>query len=873
MKAYDGAGLRERRLLKGFSQDELANRCQVDVRTIRNAERGRNVPRPFTQRLIAQVLGCNPEDLLLSGEAARPAAANSESPGAAASEMSRPASLLAIRQLHDPPSTFVGRDSELAALQEGLRQGVRALSISGLGGAGKTALACALAERVTAQYPDGQLHIDLRGSQEPARPADAMRHVLWSLEPDAPVIEDDVRLAAAYRSALRGRRVLLLFDDAASSEQLEPLVPPPPGCLALITSRRTIVREGMSSLLLSALHRESARELLATLAPMASDLSERLSDLSSGLPLALVLLARALAQPDVAPDELIEAFERARTQGDGLGPLGGIEAPLRQVYARLDPRLGACFALLFVLGQSFDRHAVAAIWDCDEAEAADDLRELLRWHLVEHVAGRGEQARYRLHDLVRDFAAAQVTPEQRERARRQHAIHYLGVLERVDRSFCEDGIGQLEALGELDREWGHIERAHAWCVEQRAHDARAAELQSCLPGAHILDVRQPARARLEWCQRALEHVAPDDFVRRAALLERVGTAQRELGRFAAAIGCYQESLALAAGAGRCELETHALLGLGVTTYYAGEPRNAVPWLERSRARARESGDGRAEQRALRGLGIAWCLSGELRRAEQIQNDALQLACRRSDRVAEAQSRLALGFVLRQLGHPDAACVECDRALELATQADAKLDALHAKIFLSFARSDLGQLAPARALADECVSGARNLGDARTLALALGATAFAAAPAGDLSHAEASAAGMLHAAQLMGDVWLEGWACAICAHVCIAADKVDQAAELLEDWLTCARQLHDRHGEAYASWELAQIHRTRGRPQLALAAMQACLTYEEEMDHAWLARHRAEAEGLSRELRTSEPTREARDEGQHEGDPGEERDHG
>ncbi|MET8773002.1 BTAD domain-containing putative transcriptional regulator, partial [Streptomyces sp. NPDC004658] len=164
-----------------------------------------------------------------------------------------------VRPAQLPPdlAVFAGRRRELAALDALWRGAAVAgaetrdggepvpdavnLLISGPPGVGKTALAVHWAHRVADRFPDGRLHLELGGSA-PHRggpdPAGALRRLLADLGVPARSVRASVAdLAAQYRSALAGRRLLVLLDDAACLQQLRPLLPAVPGCLTLVTSR------------------------------------------------------------------------------------------------------------------------------------------------------------------------------------------------------------------------------------------------------------------------------------------------------------------------------------------------------------------------------------------------------------------------------------------------------------------------------------------------------------------------------------------------------------------------------------------------------------------------------------------------------------
>lgn len=177
-------------------------------------------------------------------------------------------------------------------------------------GIGKTALAAHWARMAAGRFPDGRLHVDLRGFdavEAPLDPAEALRGMLTALGvPPARMPGRTDSLAGLYRSLLAGRRLLVLLDDAADTEQVRPLLPASPGSLTLVTSRN-----GLSGLIASGAHplrlglpsAADARAMLAahlghdrpTAEPEAAD---EIVARCGRLPLALrIVAARATGRP------------------------------------------------------------------------------------------------------------------------------------------------------------------------------------------------------------------------------------------------------------------------------------------------------------------------------------------------------------------------------------------------------------------------------------------------------------------------------------------------------------------------------------------------------------------------------------------------
>jgi predicted ATPase len=133
-------------------------------------------------------------------------------------------------------------------------------AIGGTAGVGKTALAVEWAHQVAGEFPDGQLYVNLRGYDQgrPLTPGEALAGCLSALGVPGPRIPAEVDdRAAAYRSVLAGRRVLIVLDNVRDAEQVRPLLPGEPGCLVVVTSRDTlaglVARDGASRVLLNVL--------------------------------------------------------------------------------------------------------------------------------------------------------------------------------------------------------------------------------------------------------------------------------------------------------------------------------------------------------------------------------------------------------------------------------------------------------------------------------------------------------------------------------------------------------------------------------------------------------------------------------------------
>ena len=276
-----GHRLRRCRRASGLTQEELAERAGVGVRTIRDLERGQRT-RPYRRTVgsLADALGLGEQEREAFIGLARHGGRQVTQDGLkSAGEFGNGQLEMQTvpRQLPAAVSHFTGRAAELEALTEllGGGSGTSAVVISalaGTAGVGKTAVAVQWAHQFAGQFPDGQLYANLRGYDpgQPVTAGDALGRFLRALGMPGPQVptEDEER-AACYRSLLAGRRMLIVLDNAADADQVRPLLPGTPGSVAVVTSRDAlaglVARDGARRLDLDMLPAPDAVGLLHAL--------------------------------------------------------------------------------------------------------------------------------------------------------------------------------------------------------------------------------------------------------------------------------------------------------------------------------------------------------------------------------------------------------------------------------------------------------------------------------------------------------------------------------------------------------------------------------------------------------------------------------
>ena len=331
-----------------------------------------------------------------------------------------PTELVPAQLPADVPS-FAGRTRELSVLDhlvdgEAVDGPPEVGLLVGGPGVGKTGLAVHWAHRVASCFPDGQLFADLHGHDDadgPADPCAVLGRFLRALGvPEQHIPVSLAERAALYRSALYGRRALVVLDNARSFAQVAPLIPGGGTCCVLVTSRgqlgELIDRHGARRLLLRPLTVTAAVELLDTMvadARVAGDPAGTvvLAQLCDGLPLALrVAASRLVAKPHWTVDHLVRRLaDPDRRLAELSAGEQDVRARILTSYRDLSPRAALLFRRLATVDQGGFGVAVAAALagtGADEAEAL--LESLVDAHLLD-VIGRDSTGgvRYRLDML------------------------------------------------------------------------------------------------------------------------------------------------------------------------------------------------------------------------------------------------------------------------------------------------------------------------------------------------------------------------------------------------------------------------------------------------------------------------------------------
>lgn len=778
---------------------------------------------------------------------------------------------------------FAGRDEELARLDAELdavsgTDEAGLLVVHGMAGIGKTALAVRWAHRVRDGFPDARLFIDMRGHSpggEPVAVADALGRLLRALGVPAEVIPADPdERAALYRNQLADRRALIIVDNAARVDQVRPLLPGGPACMTIVTSRNRltglVAKDGARLVDLETLSLAEAVELLSTIlgperVAAEPQASRALAERCACLPLALrIAAANLLSRPSGTIGEYV-----AELSDDRLPKLAVADEPGNAVRSAFflsykvlsDTERRAFRRLGLLVGTDFSAATCAALLDVSEAEASRALQGLAGAHLVQ-----ADGDRYRLHDLLREYARERADEEDPEDERAAATSRMLRVLR----------TGALRAAGAIAGHRDgpsvrHLDGAPEAAPPPEAGivEARAVEADTAPSRERALAWLEAERVNLVAATRAL-----------AAAGDHAGTVElaRALHRFLhlrryteADLDTQTHGLAAARATGDAATEAEMLHNRAVILRELGRYPDALDHEEQALAIWRDRADPVAEAASLDNLARVYQRLGRYDEALQHARGGLVLNQEAGNRHGEGNTLDTIAQVLEQRSDYSEALLHAEQALAVRRDIGDRRGQAESLTGIAVIQRNLGRYAEALDHARQALAIERDIGDrhgeadtldclARTYrrqdayAEALGAADAGLALCLEIGDRQGEAGahitlGRIHhnrsghsdalghftraleIYQEIGDRRGEGTALGHIGSIYVTLGRYGQARTYIDRSLAIRRDIGDRTGEGESLTHLSHIHRYLGRYDEAVRLGREALALQQRIGDA------------------------------------------
>lgn len=643
---------------------------------------------------------------------------------------------------------FTGRKTHVAhlsALLLGTTKGsnpgaVRIAVVNGAAGLGKTTLAVHAAHQVSAQFPDGQLYVDLLGaSVQPAAPGEVLARFLRDLgvSGDKLPTRDDER-AALYRTTLTGRRVLIVLDNAKDAAQVRPLLPGTASCAVLVTTRnRTPDLASIRYVDLNVLEDPEALELFSRIvgeerAVAEPDATAEILVACAGLPLAVrICAARLAARRNWQIATLAARLRNEQRRLDEL-KIGDLEvrSSFQVSYDSLiKPRRGLDPARTFRLlglwpGESISLQAAAALLGEPDDDVAETLESLVDVNLLESPAPDW----YRFHDLLKVYAMERAQAEEPEAVRDEALSRLLWWYLDTAQAAADRVSPQRYQVRYEPRAAGHpaltfatMEAALTWYDEERANIV-AATRQAAAGGLHEVAGRLPPtlfplfNRRSNWADCVTTHrLAAESAAKNgdrpgeAWALAWLGFALVSL-RDPEAFGHLERALAVRQQLGDTRGEAQSAIALGeahLRMHGAGE--DALRYLRRASALLEPLGATSLRSVALNNLGEIYFGLDDLDAAAECYLQALDIG-REIGGHAEGHALHNLGLVYLRQHRLDEAIARFTEALRKHRAAGAVGGEAWALKGLGTAQAETGRQADARVSLAEALRIFEQIGD-------------------------------------------------------------------------------------------------------------------------------------------------------------------
>jgi predicted ATPase/class 3 adenylate cyclase len=494
-------------------------------------------------------------------------------------------------------TSFIGRDSEAGEVLAAVKAH-RLVTLTGVGGVGKTRLATEVAGRLVDEFPDGVWLFELAAVSNPAAVPDAVAAVLGITQQPGMSVSDSVA------ATLEGRLRLLVFDNCehvrdAAADLIEAILAQSATVTILATSREGLgvadeqlwlvpsldLGAGIESAAVD-LFVERARSVASGFSMATTDEAEAVIEICrrlDGIPLAIELAASRLLSMTVAElrDRLDDRFRLLVGSRRGLERHQTLRHAVAWSYDHLDDAEKSLLARCSVFAGGFDLPAACVVADCgDDLATLDLLDALVRKSLV--VADRtSERTRFSMLETIRQFAEEQlVTSGEATEARTAHAQYFAQ--RETDIMALWDSPRQRDAYDWLTAELANLRTAFRWAADHGDLDVAATIATYATFLGFVIENYEP----IAWAEEVIEPALAVKHPRLAALYVMASLCWMP-GRIGESLR-YCDTGQLVIGSGPGQVPFGAEGWLGTAHLYIGQPEWWAEWCRTQLARGRDT---------------------------------------------------------------------------------------------------------------------------------------------------------------------------------------------------------------------------------------------------------------------------------------------
>ena len=498
-------------------------------------------------------------------------------------------------------TSFIGRESEVAELQDAVKAH-RLVTLTGVGGVGKTRLALEVAGRLADEFPDGVWFFELAAVADPASVPDAVAAVLGIMQQPGKSVADSVA------AALDGRVRLLVFDNCehvrdAAADLIEAILSQSATVRVLATSREGVgvadeqlwlvpsldVGAGIDSAAVN-LFVERAQSVASRFSLATPDEAAALVEVCrrlDGIPLAIELAASRMASMTASEvrDRLDDRFRLLVGSRRALERHQTLRQAIQWSYDLLDDAEKVLLERCSVFTGGFDLESACAVMGSDdgpdEIAILDLLDALVRKSLLTANRSAG-RTRFSMLETIRQFTDEQLVARgEASEIRAAHARYFAG--READILARWDSPRQREAYDWFTVELANLRTAFRWAADYGDLDTAAGVATYAALLGYAVDNYEP----IAWAEELIEPARAADHPRLATLYVLAALCWF-LGRIKEAVG-YAEASQTVIASGRYKAVPFGIEGAPGAAYVAiGQPERNVEWCRAQLARDRDT---------------------------------------------------------------------------------------------------------------------------------------------------------------------------------------------------------------------------------------------------------------------------------------------